>query len=183
MNHRLRSAAAALGLGITVSLASADTIEVEPIQVGSGLMSSFVQIDFLEGEAFLFEVFYSDGGTRGIDLLLTLDTELGDAFTLEFAGSQDSAFVTGLGFDGFLDQGDGSGGDDWWRYWIRDGAEDLWAFAGTGPSTRIVTEGSWDGWVFGRDDAPIPMKVIPAPPATLALAGLLIAGGRRRRTR
>lgn len=181
MNVRFLTAAAALGLGLTVSTGAADAIEFEPIQVGSGLMSSFVQVDFFEGDAFLFEVFYSEGGTTGMDLLLTLDSELGDEFTLEFLGSEDSAFITGLGYDDFLDQGKGLEGDDWWRYWIRDDGDDLWAMAGFGPSSREVSQGSWDGWVFGRDDAPVAMKIVPAPPATLALAGLLIAGRRRRR--
>jgi hypothetical protein len=44
-----------------------------------------------------------------------------------------------------------------------------------------VSNGSWDGWVFGRNDEPVMVKVIPAPPATLVLAGLLIVGCRRRR--
>jgi len=173
--------ASALGLGLSVSIASGNAIEIEPIQVGNGLVSSFVQIEFFEGQTFVFEVAYSDAEMRGFDLLVTIDQELGDDFTLEYLGPPDSAFVTGLGYDGFLDQGDGSGGDDWWRYWIREDVAAAWEMSSVGPSDRIVDAGSWDGWVFGRNDAPVAVKLVPAPPATLALAGLLIVGRRRRR--
>lgn len=180
MNIRSRTVAAAIGLGLSLSPAHADLIELEPIQVGSGSASSFVQIEFFEGQTYLFEVFHVNAQTTGMDLLYTLDTELGDEFILDYQSFDFGNVITGLGFDGLFESSDNEE-DKWWWYWVRDSHGSEWEFSLAGVTDRIVSDGSWDGWVFGRDDAPVTIKVIPAPPATLALACLLFVGRRRRR--
>jgi hypothetical protein len=76
----------AIGFGLSAPGTIADVIELEPIQVGSGMNSSFVQLEFFEGQTYLFEVFYSDLDMRSFDLLVTLDTVLGDDFVFEYLG-------------------------------------------------------------------------------------------------
>jgi hypothetical protein len=182
MSPRTTAAATALGVAVLASSARADFLELEPIPVGSGFVSSFVQIDFLDGPTHVFEVFHDNNNTTGMDLLYTLDTELGEQFTLDYDAFDFGNIITTLGFGGFEQTSD-AGQGLFWLYWVRESLHDAWAFSGEGKTSRIVSAGSWDGWVFGGgiDDPPIAVKLIPAPPATLVLAGLLIVGRRRRR--
>lgn len=177
------AASTALAASLSASaIIQADLIEVTPISVGSGLMSSYVQIDFMEGPTYVFEVFHGGGMTTGMDLLLILNAELGDQFVLDFDTFDFGNIITTLGFNDLVQSSDVEA-SQFWLYWVRDSADVAWEFSGAGKTGRQVSNGSWDGWVFGGgiDDAPIQIKLIPAPTSTLALAGLLIVGHRRRR--
>jgi hypothetical protein len=177
------AAAAALAISMSVSSSvHADFIVVKPIPVGSGFVSSFVQIDFLDGPTHVFEVFHDNNSTTGMDLLFTLDTELGDQFVLDYDTFGPDKFINTLGFDDIVQSNNVDAGQ-FWLYWVRENQSDLWASASVAATQRIVGNGTWDGWVFGGgfEDPPIAVKLIPAPPATLVLAGLLIVGRRRRR--
>jgi hypothetical protein len=44
-----------------------------------------------------------------------------------------------------------------WGYWTRDDGK--WAFSDIGASDRVVTNGSVDGWTFGKDGKPAPKDV------------------------
>jgi hypothetical protein len=159
--------------------AAADPIEVVPISAGSGSQSAYVQIEFFEGDAYLFEVFFDGGGVTTFDLLLTLEQDIG--LTLEyidFAGF--GPFVTALGWDGHFNSGDGSGGHDFWHSYVRDSQAAAWDFAQVGVDGRVVFDGSWDAFIFGRDDLPIELVPVPAPPAAAALALLALSARRRR---
>lgn len=164
----------------TVAIGSlqADVQYVDPIQAGEGFQSAFVHLEFYEGDAHLFEVFF-DGETSGFDLLVTLDEEPGLEFDLQYESFPFGEMVTGLGYDGLFESGDGSGGDDFWRYWTRDDVDESWGQPMVGPSDRLVDDGTWDGWVFGRDDAPTPLIPVPGVAAMLGVG--LMVGGRRRR--
>lgn len=152
---------------------------VEPIEAGQGFQSAFVHLEFFDGDAHLFEVYFDGAETSGFDLLVTLDEEPGLDFELEFETFPFGNLVTGLGYDGQFESGDGSGGDDFWHYWTRETVDESWSQPMVGPGDRIVDDGTWDGWVFGRDDAPTPL--IPAPGALVLLGAGLMVGGRRRR--
>jgi hypothetical protein len=176
----LRSFAAALLAAVITEAASAGPIYVEPITAGSGPDSAYVQIEFLTGEAFLFEVFFDGFDVSTFDLLQTLDAEVD--LTLEyidFGGF--GPFVTGLGWDGQYNSGDGSGGEDFWHFYIRDSIALPWEFAPVGVSDRIVHDGSWDAFVFGRPDLPIELIPVPAPPAGAIMLALALRPARRRR--
>jgi hypothetical protein len=45
-----------------------------------------------------------------------------------------------------------------WGYWTKDDGE-RWRFSDVGASSRVVTDGSLDGWSFGRDGKPAPKDV------------------------
>lgn len=88
-------------------------------------------------------------------------------------------------------------GDQWregwwsgyWSYWLGGNADSpVWDYSGVGMSSRVLTDGAWDGWSFHPDfmgDAPSVPVAAPVPaPGVFALLG---AGGvfaaRRRRGR
>lgn len=172
----------AIGLGVFAAGLEADVIQVEPIEVGSGLFSSFVQVDFQAGATFVFEVFYNDGATSSFDLLLTLDADEQLGFELEYTPFDFGPFVTGLGYEGIFESGDGSNGEPFWGFWAKDHIDGTWAFPGAGAGDHLAGNGSWSGWVFGNGQSPVDV-VIPAPGAAALLAGFLVARGSRRRVR
>ncbi len=181
MKVRISLAAGAIGLGLFTAGLRADAIVVDPIEVGTGPFSSFVQIDFEQGETFVFEVFYSDvAETTGFDLLLTLEETSSLGFEIEYDMFAFGPFVTGIGFNDIFESGDGSGGQGFWGYWAKTSMDESWSFPGVGTGDNLVSDGSWEGWVFGTGLAPKDV-IIPAPAATAALGGLLIGYGRRRR--
>ncbi len=64
--------------------------------------------------------------------------------------------------------------DGYWSYWLEDGSG--WNYSGVGMSSRILTDGCWDGWSwadfaqYGYGSAPEDMQAAPVPePATIAL--------------
>jgi hypothetical protein len=46
---------------------------------------------------------------------------------------------------------------EFWGYWTRDGEQ--WSFSQVGAAERVVTDGSIDGWRFGKDGEPAPKDV------------------------
>ncbi|MBI4581729.1 MAG: hypothetical protein HY718_18680, partial [Planctomycetes bacterium] len=85
-------------------------------------------------------------------------------------------FIDGISYDGHGNSGFG-GGEDWWHYWTRD-ADSPWTSPFFGAGDRVAQDGSADGWIYGRDGAPLPE---PAT-AVLGLAGAaLLAIPRSRR--
>ncbi|TVQ51062.1 MAG: hypothetical protein EA377_13365 [Phycisphaerales bacterium] len=181
MNARVFFAAGAVSLGLLTAGLQADAIVVDPIEVGTGLFSSFVQIDFEQGDTFVFEVFYNETTTTSFDLLLILDSDAELGFQLEFTTSGFRPFVNGFGFDGIFESDASS--DSFWLCWTKPSDEETWALAQDGAANTVATPGSWDGWVFGNEFPGLAPKnvIIPAPAATAVLGGLFIGCGRRRR--
>lgn len=153
---------------------------METYQVGSGLFTSTVQVDFANGNGYLFEVSWQGAGTTGWDLLVTIADEM-DSVSLDYSTSEWGVFLMGIGVGDDLDWGDGSGWsegiEDYWHYWTSDSADSAWDFSMIGADARTVSDGSMDGWVFLSPDAP---QALPAPGA-IALLAIGFAGRRRRR--
>lgn len=146
-----------------------------PVEVGTGVNTAGVYIEWSDGFFAEFEISFGQTGSdtvTGADLMLTLDSELED-FTFEYTdwgteGNPD-LFVDGIGYLGHYNGGYG-GGADWWHYWIKDAGELEWTSPLYGMSSRTVGDGDMDGWIYGRD-TPVPE---PATIALLALGGIML---------
>jgi hypothetical protein len=87
----------------------------------------------------------------------------------------DSTFIDGISYDGHANQGYG-GGDDWWHYWTKSDSASPWVSSMVGASDRVVTDGAWDGWVYGSGLAP----VVPEPAGVILLGATTLLLARRR---
>lgn len=150
--------------------------------VGTGDSHSTVQIQFSDGDSYLFDVAWS-GTTTGMDLLEIIDASLAEDFfvlTTDDFGWGD--FVSGLGVANDYEYGTGDlwpTVENYWHYWtddIVDGDED-WESSWVGASDHIALDGGWEAWVFISSGEP---EAVPAPGA-LALLALTGANSRRRR--
>lgn len=151
-----------------------------PVEVGSGVNSAGVYIEWLDGFVADFAVNFGQTGSdtvTGADLMLTLDSELAD-FTLEYTNwgteEEPDLFVDGIGYQGHYNGGYG-GGANWWHYWVKESGETEWTSPGYGMSGRVVSDGDMDGWIYGRD-TPVPE---PATIALLVLGGLMLRGRKK----
>jgi hypothetical protein len=156
---RVRLAAAIAGLLGVAALA-----EGTLIPVGSGADEASVQIDFADGASYTFEVAF-DGLATGMGLLDII--EANTTLTTVRNDYGWGVFVEGFIYEGHSNTGYG-GGENWWHYWVQD-LTGAWISPPYGAAMRTVTDGSADGWVYGRADAPLP------EPATALLLG--VAGG------
>jgi len=146
-----------------------------PVEVGTGVNTAGVYIEWSDGFFAEFEISFGQTGSdtvTGADLMLTLDSELGD-FTFEYTNwgteGEPDLFVDGIGYLGHYNSGYG-GGANWWHYWIKDAGELEWTSPLYGMSSRTVGDGDMDGWIYGRD-TPVPE---PATIALLALGGIML---------
>lgn len=160
---------------LVVSAASTSLATAGVVEVGSGVSTAGVYIEWSDGFIAEFEVSFGQSPAdtiTGADLLLTLDSELSQ-FTWEYTnwGSEEEPdlFVDGIEYLGHYNSGYG-GGDDWWHYWIKDAGELEWTSPLYGMSSRTVGDGDMDGWIYGRD-TPVPE---PATIVFLAAGGILL---------
>ena len=175
------TASAALLACVASTVCHADIIEV--IDVGDGLFTSTVQVDFANGNGYLFNVGWTVGGTTGWDLMTTIAGNIVD-FDVQYSTSEWGVFLEGITYGQDTDFGVGAGWpdvEDYWHYWTRDTMADDWSLSFTGADTRQVQDGSWDAWVFLSPDAP-QAAAVPAP-GGLALLALSAVGSVRRRRR
>ncbi|MFP3937376.1 MAG: PEP-CTERM sorting domain-containing protein, partial [Phycisphaerae bacterium] len=155
---------------------SGAALATDPVAVGSGANTAYMLINFSDGANYQFDVSF-DGETSGIGLfdIIESDTTLVTDRTIY----GDDAFIDGVTYGDHSDVGFG-GGEDWWHYWIRESDSDGWQSPGYGASSRTVTDGSWDGWVYGSAGEPVPE---PTSLMVLAVAGGAVTALRRRRRR
>ncbi len=146
-----------------------------PVEVGTGVNTAGVYIEWSDGFFAEFEISFGQTGSdtvTGADLMLTLDSEL-EGFTFEYSNwgteEEPDLFVEGIGYLGHYNSGYG-GGANWWHYWIKDAGELEWTSPLYGMSSRTVGDGDMDGWIYGRD-TPVPE---PATIALLALGGIML---------
>ena len=168
--------AAAITASSLASVARADL--VGSWTVGSGASASFLQFEFTNSNTYLYEVRY-DGSLRGDDLFAIVAAAQPGFFNYEVVSFSfgDALFTVAIGSD--ADGGFGTPPDylDYWHYWTRGSAEAQWTASMTGFADRVVTNRSWDGWVFNSNAAP---SIVPAP-ATIVLLASVAAVRRRRR--
>jgi hypothetical protein len=146
------------------------------VEVGSGVSAAGVYIEWSDGFIAEFEVSFGQSPAdtiTGADLLLTLDSEL-SGFTLDYTnwGSEEEPdlFVDGIEYLGHYNSGYG-GDEDWWHYWIKESGETVWTEPLYGMSSRVVTDGDMDGWIYGRSGTPVPE---PATIVFLAAGAILL---------
>ncbi len=146
-----------------------------PVEVGTGVNTAGVYIEWSDGFFAEFEISFGQTGSdtvMGADLMLTLDSELED-FTFEYTNwgteEEPDLFLDGIGYLGHYNSGY-DGGANWWHYWIKDAGELEWTSPLYGMSSRTVGDGDMDGWIYGRD-TPVPE---PATIALLALGGIML---------
>ncbi len=146
---------------------------VTSYSVGTGAFTSTVQVDFENGNGYLFEVSW-DQAMNGYQLLAYIDAQL-EPVTHSAEQYSFGAFVTGIGVgsDAQFGVGDLWPVENWWHYWTHDAG--AWEQSSVGASDRINFDGSFDAWVFGSSAAP---QAVPAPGA---LALLVAMRARRRR--
>lgn len=165
------------GLLAATSTASADF--VGNYTVGTGASTSQLQFDFTNGNTYLYTVRY-DGSLRGDDLFAIVAAAQPGFFSYQVVNFSfgDALFAVTIGADSDAGFGTPPLYLDYWHYWTRASDQSAWASSNVGFADRIVSDGSWDGWVFNSDAAP---AAIPAPAAGGLIVGAAAVARRRRR--
>jgi hypothetical protein len=178
-NRVFPSHAVLIGVACAIAVCgSANASLVGSYVVGSGANASFVQFQFTNNNTYLYEVRYDAPLTgRGMFDVIALAQPSFFSFTYESFSFGD--FVTGITIGSDVDSGSGTPPDylDYWHYWTRASETNSWTESFIGFADRVVSNGSWDGWVFNSGSAP---NAIPAPSA-IALMALASVSRRRRR--
>ena len=170
----IAASASVLAIG---DLAQADL--VGSYSVGSGASRSYLQFEFANSNTYLYEVRY-DGVLRGDDLFAIVAAAQPSFFSYQVVSFSFGDALFGVTIGGDSNEGFGNPPSylDYWHYWTREPAASTWTSAMIGFGDRVVSNGSWDGWVFNSDAPP---AAVPTPAAGLALAsGALLARRRRR---
>ncbi|MDB5174954.1 MAG: hypothetical protein JWN51_3727 [Phycisphaerales bacterium] len=163
-------------VGATSTLHGGDKIVSE--DVGTGTHTSDVVIDF-GPQSYDFRVHYSTPSITGEKAVQMIRDSSDLKLTVESFSFGD--FVTGFAYGGYSQTGDGSGGSGYWQYDVSaDGV--AWQGSLQGAGDRMLTDGSYDGWLWsGADHAdPILPTAIPEP-SSLAAMSLFATGLLRRR--
>ena len=149
---------------------------IDTFEVGTGDSTSSLLFQFTNGNQYLYEVSYS-GELTGRDAFDVISDAQPDFFIPDITVYDFGDSLTGLVIGSDSDSGFGSPPDylDYWHYWVRDSDIEPWDFASFGFSDRLLSDGSWDGWVFGSNFAPV-----PGSGSLLAMIGL--SAIRRRRS-
>lgn len=147
--------------------------------VGTGSNTSYLQFEFANSNAYLYEVRY-DGSLRGDDLFAIVAAAQPGFFSYQVVTFSfgDALFGITIGSDTNEGFGTPPAYLDYWHYWTRQSAGSTWTSSMIGFGDRVVSNGSWDGWVFNSDAAPM---AVPAPAAGLMLGVMAMRGPRRRR--
>jgi MYXO-CTERM domain-containing protein len=148
---------------------------VETFEIGDGALRSSILFQFTNANQYLYNINYNDEltGRTAFDFILA---EQPDYFAPNIDTFSFGDVLVGLSIGTDSDAGFGTPPDylDYWHYWTKNDNPAAWDASMIGFSDRALTNGSWDGWVFNSNDAPI-----PAPAGIAILAGLLRARRRR----
>ena len=159
-------------MAVACLASSSSAAIIASYSVGSGSSTSSVQIDFSNGNGYLFTVRW-DEPMNGYQLLQYIDSQL-ETVSHTAQVFSFGAFVTGIGVGADTEYGEGDLWpiENYWHYWTQDSGS--WQQAMVGASDRTIFNGSFDAWVFGSSVAP---QAVPAPGAL----ALLVLGMRSRR--
>lgn len=160
--------------------AASPVVAGQPIiseSVGTGTNLSHIVVDF-GPQSYEFNVHY-DGSITGEQALNLLEANSAFRFTTQtFAGFGDT--VQSIDYGGYLQTGFGN---NFWGYYLSTDGQN-WNFSDVGASSRMLTNGDWDGWVWSAQSTPPDLPIAAPEPGSLSLAalsGILLL--RRRRTR
>ena len=157
-----------IALIVTSSLAIA-----EQFTAGTGENNAELYIEWSDGYIAEFSVRFDSPTVTGLNLFDIVEASTGLTTVRQYYGPD--AFIDGINFNGHSNSGYG-GGADWWHYWIKDSGQADWLSPGFGASERTVSNGDSDGWIYGRDESPVPE---PVSIAMFGLGGLILARCRR----
>lgn len=163
--------------GMTAAAPIAAGQSVISESVGSGANTSHIVVDF-GPQSFEFNVHY-DGSISGEQALQLLQAD--SIFRFNETTASFGKFVSEEDYGGYDFSGSGALGNDFWSYWVGDGSS--WDFASTGASDRLLTNGSYDGWVWfaNQSTAPDMPTAVPEPASLLGICGVTMLLQRRRR--
>lgn len=166
--------AASIATGLGGATAHAEILG--SFDAGFGDTASTVQIDFSNGNGYLFTV-HHDGTMTGLAALQLLDAQI-DGFTFETQSFPWGELVAGFGVNADYEYGTGDLWpiENYWHYWVKD-QSGAWVWSSEGASDRVLFAGSADAWVFGTG---VPPQIVPGAPAFAVIAGLM-RGTRRRK--
>ena len=157
--------------------------------------TSFLVLDFglIGGDSYLFEYHYEDNPTdpaSGEDLLLALNAAGDLVVDHQFFDFSDppSIFVDGFSFAGqAATPGFGGSQGESWSYWVADeppiNSSD-WTSPSIGATSRLLTDGSYDGWtlnIFNQTNDPPTTVPEPGTAGIILLIGSAGLAYRRRR--
>lgn len=147
--------------------------------VGTGASTSYLQFEFANSNAYLYEVRY-DGSLRGDDLFAIVAAAQPGFFSYQVVSFSfgDALFGVTIGAD--ANEGFGTPPDylDYWHYWTRESATANWTNSMIGFADRTISDGSWDGWVFNSNAQP---ASVPVPACGAIMASAILTVRRRRR--
>ena len=172
--YRMYLTAAVLSACTFVGSAQADI--VDSFEIGSGTNTSSLIFQFTNGNQYLYEISYSEpmSGREAFDVIEAAQTGffVADIVTFSFG---DSLYGLTIGTD--QDEGFGTEPEflDYWHYWTKSDEASNWEFSSVGFSDRMLSDGSWDGYVFNSNFAPV-----PGCASLLAMTGIISSRRRRR---
>jgi len=127
---------------ICIITKSADAYTLDDVIVeywaGNGSNEAVVVIDF-GVKSFAFGYRWDSGPKYGKDLM----NAVAAAGPLDYNDS--GGFLNTISYGSFSNIGQEGHPADWWSYFTSTDGEN-WAGAGEGFATRVLTDGSWDGW-------------------------------------
>ena len=165
MHKKLLTLIAVLIIATAISAGAAVT-SYEYI-AGSGTYFASCLIDF-GAHSYLFGYRWDTGTPSGFDMISAIDAA-GD-LSLDIKNYGYGDFVNGISYNG--DSKIGYAGDEnWWHYWVSADGE-TWEMSGEGASSRVISNGTWDGWCYGSAGAP-DLPGVPEPSSMIALISML----------
>lgn len=167
------------GMGAANTLSSATSRVISEDVGGGGTNTSHIVVDF-GPQSYDFIVHYN-GSITGEDAMNLLAANSDFRFGVKSFSFGDQ--LTSLDYGGYFDSGDGSVNGNFWKYFVGDGS--TWNSASAGFSSRTLSNGSYDGWVWNPAQATAPdFAAVPEPATGLlaAVGGLVLLRRRRRST-